>query len=227
MNIFKKMLYKIYFTILYVYYQIFWWTIFKKNICKWHILSGTDNYFTNHNLSDDSIVFEIGGYTWFFSDIIIGKYNCYMYIFEPVEEYYNILKEKYKNNTKIKVFQFWLSNNDAEVDISKAQDWTSVYKNNWNSERIKLVDFNTLVSQQDLSNIKVDLISINIEWWEYDLLERILETKPNMMQSIQVQFHDFVIDAEKKREKVLFLLEKNGYKKWYSFPFVWEFFTKY
>lgn len=91
---------------------------------------------------------------------------------------------------------------------------------------VQLVDFDTFVSQEDIGDKKFDLISINIEGGEYDLLERILQTSPHMMQSIQVQFHDFVPNAGEKRDRILLLLEKNGYKKGYSFPFVWEFFTQ-
>jgi len=77
---------------------------------------------------------------------------------------------------------------------------------------IKLVDFATFVAQEDIANKKVDLISINIEGGEYDLLERIVQTHPDMMQSIQVQFHDFIPDAVKKREQILLVLAENGYK---------------
>lgn len=149
-----------------------------------------------------------------------------MYIFEPVVEYYDILENKYKNNPKIKIFNFGLSNKNEEIHIAKSLDWSSVFKQSWQYEIIQLVDFDTFISQEAIGDKKVDLISINIEGGEYDLLERILQTSPQMMQSIQVQFHDFVSNAQGKRDKILFLLEKNGYKKGYSFPFVWEFFTQ-
>lgn len=149
-----------------------------------------------------------------------------MYIFEPVVEYYDILENKYKNNPKIKIFNFGLSNKNQEIHIAKSLDWSSVFKQSWQYEIIQLVDFDTFVSQQAIGDKKIDLISINIEGGEYDLLERILQTSPEMMQSIQAQFHDFVSNAQGERDKILFLLGKNGYKKGYSFPFVWEFFTQ-
>lgn len=190
------------------------------------MLSGDDSYLTNHKLNTESVVFEVGGYTWVFSDVILQKYDCYMYIFEPVREYYDILKNKYRNNDKIKIFNFGLSNKNEEISIGKSHDWSSVFKKSWQHEMVQLVDFDTFVSQEDIGDKKFDLISINIEGGEYDLLERILQTSPHMMQSIQVQFHDFVPNAGEKRDRILLLLEKNGYKKGYSFPFVWEFFTQ-
>jgi len=51
-----------------------------------------------------------------------------MYIFEPVREYYAILKNKYRDNPKIKIFDFGLSNKNEEISIGKSQDGTSVFK---------------------------------------------------------------------------------------------------
>jgi len=45
-----------------------------------------------------------------------------MYIFEPVVEYYDILENKYKNNPKIKIFNFGLSNKNEEIHIAKSLD---------------------------------------------------------------------------------------------------------
>lgn len=45
-----------------------------------------------------------------------------MYIFEPVREYYDILKNKYRNNDKIKIFNFGLSNKNEEISIGKSHD---------------------------------------------------------------------------------------------------------
>lgn len=190
------------------------------------MLGWDSKYLTNHNLHKDSIVFDVWGYIWIFSDEIIRKYDCYMYIFEPVKEYYDTLVKKYKNSNKIKILQFWLSDIDENVEISRLDNATSIYKNEGKKEQIKLVDFKTFIMQENLEDLRVDLISINIEWWEYPLINRILETYPNMMEKIQVQFHDFIDNSDQKRDDVLKKSYEKWYKKWYSFPFVWELFIK-
>lgn len=226
MNILKLYLYRIISGIRYIYYTIFTKNLFKINVNKWFLLDWDKNFLINHKLNASSIVFEVWGYIWVFTDKIINKYNCTIYVFEPVEEFYNILLNKYKNNPKIKVFHFWLSNKNQIIKISKSDDWSSVFKNSNKSELIKLIDINDFIIKEHLENKKIDLISINIEWGEYGLIDRILTLYPNIFSAFQVQFHDFVEKAPQKRLDIINLLYKHNYRKGYSFPFVWEFFNK-
>lgn len=189
-------------------------------------MDGDKNFLLTHKLSKDSIVFEVGWYTGVFSDKIIHLFNPYIYIFEPIEEYYDILVAKYKNNSKVKVFHFWLSDKDGVFEISKSNDGTSVFKESSNKESIVLKDIYEFLISEKLDTQIVDLIAINIEWWEYQLLEKLLNTTPNLFRNIQVQFHDFVENAEVKREEIVKRLLDSWYSKWYSFPFVWELFKK-
>ena len=69
-------------------------------------MSGVQHFRLNHELNSDSIVFEVGGFTGDFSSRIIERFDCYVYIFEPIMEYYEHLKLKYNLNTKIKVFNY-------------------------------------------------------------------------------------------------------------------------
>lgn len=226
MNILKKYIYRLICWFRYIYYVIFSEDLFKTNVNKWFFLNWDQKNLINHNLNENSTIFEVWWYTWIFTDKIIKKYNCNIYVFEPVEDFYNILIKKYKENPKIKVFHFWLSNKNETIEIWKSDDWSSVFKNFWETELIKLVDINDFIIQEKLQDQKIDLISINIEWGEYDLIERILCKYPNLFQCFQVQFHDFIENANEKRLNTLKLLNKNDYKKWYSFPFVWELFNK-
>lgn len=226
MNILKKIIYRIICLMQFIYFKIFTKDIFKIYVNKWFLLNWDETYLINHNLNSNSVIFEVWWYTWVFSDKIIEKYNPYMYIFEPVEDFYNILVNKYKNNSKIKIFHFWLSNKNEILKISKSDDWSSIHKKSELLEEIKLVDIKDFIIDEKLKDKVIALISINIEWGEYVLIERILNNFPNIFKSFQIQFHDFVKDADKKRVNNLLLLEKNNYTKWYSFPFVWEYFYK-
>lgn len=226
MNILKKILHKPYRLCNYLYNKLFTKNLFKTQVNKWFLLNGDNKYLINHNLNKDSIVFEVWWYTWVFTDKIIEKYNCNIYVFEPIKEFYHILVNKYKNNKKIKVFNIWLSNKNEKIIVSKSKDATSVFKNSWEKEEIEIIDIKDFIKENQLENLKIDLMSINIEWWEYPLVERLLEIIPNNVLSYQIQFHDFIDNAESKRNNILNLLEKNNYKKWYSFPFVWELFKK-
>jgi len=65
-------------------------------------------------------------------------------------------------------------------------------------------------------------MKINIEGSEYDLLEHLLETNyVKIIKNIQVQFHDFVPNAEKRMKRIQEKLQKTHYLT-YQYPFVWE-----
>jgi FkbM family methyltransferase len=196
------------------------------NVNKWFFLDGNSKFLEKHKLDEQSIVFEVWWYTGVFSDKIAILYNPYIYIFEPVQEYYDILISKYSTNPKIKVFHFWLSDSDSALYIAKSNDGTSVFKHEWQQEEIFLRDIFEFLKTEKLDTKKIDLISINIEGWEYQLLDRILDKTPDIFLNIQVQFHDFVDSAVHKRNAILQKLEKSNYIPGYSFPFVWELFSK-
>ena len=65
---------------------------------------GIEDIRLKHNLTSDSLVFEVGGWLGYFSQAVIKEFDCAVYIFEPVKSVYDNLVEKYKNNQKVKVF---------------------------------------------------------------------------------------------------------------------------
>ena len=75
-------------------------------------------------------------------------------------------------------------------------------------------------------NTSIDLMKINIEGAEYDLLEHLIENKfVENIKDIQVQFHDFVPNAEARMKNIQAGLSKTHYLT-YQYPFVWENWRK-
>lgn len=194
---------------------------FYKNVHKWFLVDGNKKYLLNYPLNKDSCIFEVGGYTWVFTDEAIQKFDCSFYIFEPIQQYYDILVEKYKDNKKVKVFQFWLWNKNTKLEMWLSNDGTSAFKAGV-TETVEIKQFSQFIEENWIKNI--DLISINIEGGEYDLIEDMVSSNAvSMMHYIQVQFHDFVENAESLRnDRVAKIL--NTHNRMYSFPFVWEAF---
>ena len=64
----------------------------------WNLRDGDNKLSFNYPLSEESIFFDVGGHLGNFSKKIIEKFDCKVYIFEPVEENFKILK-----NIKIKL----------------------------------------------------------------------------------------------------------------------------
>lgn len=199
---------------------------YKKNMCKWFIDNPANELNYEYDLNSDSVVFDLGGHIGLFSEKIIEKFDCYVYIFEPVKEYVDILKNKFSKNKKVKIFDFWLSSTSKKEDIyvvGSLGEWTSIYQKSDNKITIDLIDIEEFLDKEKID--KIDLFSINIEWGEYDVIPRLIETwYIKIIQNIQIQFHDFIDQADQKRKNILGKLNKT-HKIKYSYPFVWEAFT--
>jgi FkbM family methyltransferase len=188
---------------------------------RWNTENGDNTHRLNYKLTENSIVFDLGGYKGEWSEQIINRYNSYIYIFEPVKEFYNIIFEKFKNNDKVKVYHFGLGDIDTTSQISLDGDASShILKNTNNLETIKIVSINKFIKDNNINNI--DLIKINIESAEYVLLESLIETNNlDKFNNIQVQFHTFIPDCVERRDSIRNYLSKT-HKLTYDFTFIWE-----
>ena len=63
----------------------------EKKAIEWHKEKGDDTL-VECDLSEDSIVFDLGGYDGQWSSDIFSKYRCTVYCFEPVESFYKNIK---------------------------------------------------------------------------------------------------------------------------------------
>ncbi|TMA87233.1 MAG: FkbM family methyltransferase, partial [Deltaproteobacteria bacterium] len=72
----------------------------------------------------------------------------------------------------------------------------------------------------------IALMKINIEGGEYDLLDHLIETGfVSRIDNIQVQFHDFVAEAESRMVRIQERLSQT-HAITYQYPFVWENWRK-
>ena len=187
---------------------------------KWLKDKGDEILRYNYPLHADSIVFDLGGYHGEFSQKIYDKYNCYIYVFEPVKEYYEIIKNTFKDNSKIKIFNFGLSDKDETMNISLNDDGSSTFLNDGKKEVITLKSIKIFLDNENIQDI--DLLKINIEGGEYSVLsELITEDKIKTIKNLQIQFHNFIPNAEKLREKLRHDFNKTHHLT-YDYYFIWE-----
>ena len=189
---------------------------------RWYKDDGDKNLRFNYFLNKNSIVFDIGGYQGDFSNYINKKFNCFIYIFEPNQEYYNKLVDRFKEDKKIYCFNYALSNVNGNLYLSNNKEASSLIKD------IKITDYQ-IVKVRNFFEVfnklkikKIDLIKINIEGGEFDLLTHIInENLIKKINNIQVQFHHFVVNAEIERNKIVNKLKKTHKRDW-CYWFVWE-----
>lgn len=191
-----------------------------KRVEPWFKINGDKTLRLDYELDSFSIVVDVGGYEGQWSSDIFSKYCCSIFIFEPVEKFYEEISSRFKYNNKIKVYKAGLSSEDKDIKISLLNDSSSLFKSDENTENIKILDASIFFIKNNIKNI--DLIKINIEGSEYELLENLISNDIiKNIHNIQVQFHDFVPNAKERMEKIQTELLKTHHLT-YQYEFVWE-----
>ena len=189
---------------------------------KWYRDKGDEYLRLEYNLNEDSIVFDIGGYVGDFAEKISKKFGCKIYLFEPSQSFYKKCLERFKNNKNILCFNYGVGNLNGDFVLSNDNEASSTKRkiSDKEGEKIKIKKISNIIEEQRVNNI--DLMKINIEGGEYDLLTFLInENLISKINNIQVQFHNFIPNAVKKREEITNLL-KNTHKNDWSYYFVWE-----
>jgi FkbM family methyltransferase len=195
-----------------------------KTIEDWVNNNGDYTHRLNYDLNENSIVFDLGGYEGWFTEQINNKYKSKIFCFEPIIDYFNLIKEKFIGYNNIIIFPLAVSNNNDQNFIYLNNDSTSMYVVGENRFVINCVTLDNIMKHCNLN--KIDLIKINIEGAEYDLLDyMILNNLIDKCDNIQVQFHNTINDYESRYDKIKTELEKTHHLT-YRYPFVWESWKK-
>lgn len=196
-----------------------------EEVNKWFADRGDYTHNITYNLNEDSIIMDLGGYTGIWAQQMIEKYNPYLYILEPVPNFYNGMVSKFLNNSKVKLLNVGISNEDKDGVIFMNGDATSSNLINGESINVKFNTIETILKKFKLES--VDLIQINIEGDEYLLLENMLKTGSiNKFKNIQIQFHLGIENDIERRRNIQKGLSENSFKIKFEYPFVWESWGK-
>ncbi len=188
----------------------------------WLCCDGDNTLRYNYSLNSESIVFDIGGYVGDFTKQINDQYGSSVYLFEPVDEFYQICLNRFKDNQKIKCYNFALSDNDDEFYISVNKDSTSIVNQNQGLRKEKIIVKSFAKFIHDLEIKNIDLLKVNIEGGEYDLMPHIIESKLILsLKYIQIQFHKYIPNADKKRSEIIDNLSYTHNLDW-CYKFIWE-----
>jgi FkbM family methyltransferase len=172
-------------------------------------------------LDRTSVVLDCGGYDGQWASDLFSRYCCRIHVFEVVPEYAAQIRERFAGNPSIAVHDFGLGSRDQSVNVSLAGVGSSLYHRNAHASVtgriVCAADF-----LRGLSLNRVDLLKINIEGGEYDLIRHLVESQwINRMSDIQVQFHDFVANADAQLTLSHTLLSQT-HTPTYQYRFVWE-----
>lgn len=174
----------------------------------------------HYALNGNSLVFDLGGYDGQWCSDIFARYCCSIHVFEPVPEFAANISRRFAHNPKIKVNPFGIGKDTSRAEIALSRDGSSMFKKDGDPVKIDIVMASDYFEQHRITF--VDLMKINIEGAEYDLLDHLIERQlTTSIRDIQIQFHDFIPDAARRRMEIRHCLQKTHFLT-YDYPFVWE-----
>lgn len=180
----------------------------------------------------DSIIFDCGGFKGEYTDDIIHKYNCNVYIYEPIKEFSDRLINKYKNNKKIHVINKAIYKRIGKEKFylgGISNEGSSLIKEKYNVGKEIIVETTTIDNELNINKIdKLDLIKLNVEGSELDILENTSIDTLKKIKQIQLSAHfnkgipNYTVDRFNKLKEYLIkgglmLVESYNYNKSYVF----------
>ena len=192
----------------------------ERRVIPWFRDKGDSTHRLQYDLDASCLVFDLGGYEGQWASDIYSRYCCTVHIFEPVEVYAENIQKRFDRNEQIHVHSFGLGSANTEIHIGMGDDGSSAFKRAAQITLGKLVQAKEFFDLNGIS--EVHLMKINIEGGEYELLEYLLDTGlTTKIQNIQVQFHDFVPNAEARMKSIQNRLSIT-HDLTYQYEFVWE-----
>lgn len=186
-------------------------------VAKWWADNAENTLRVNYPITSESIVFDVGAYDgqWSLDLIRATGITPRLYIFEPLKGMSDICRQRLPF---ARIMNIALSSCDGQGMIYDCSHESSMHKPGNCS--IKLRDAAQFIQGEGLSQI--DLMSINVEGHEYAILNRLLECDLiKHIKDLQIQFHDFVPQAQEMRDSIHEWLQKTHEER-YCYPFVWE-----
>ncbi len=195
-----------------------------KAVEEWFDRNGDETLRLTYPIPPGGTVIDVGGFDGEWSKKINALYNPKLYILEPVKSYYEIIAQKFQECENAIVVNAGLSNVEQTQKIYVMGNASSTHRSSQEFEEILLLEANKFFASYNITH--VDLIKINIEGGEYDLLDHMIESGDILMcNNIQIQFHDFVKEAEWRRFEIRKSLMKTHKLTW-NYTFVWENWEK-
>lgn len=196
-----------------------------EEVKRWFNDNGDYTHNVTYDLNESSIIMDLGGYTGSWCHYMVEKYNPNVYVLEPIPQFYEIIKNKFKNNDKVRCMCSGVSVENKVGELYVLGDATSSNRTNGDLIKVDFKTIETILTEFKLDS--VDVLQINIEGDEYPLLEYMLRNGSiNKFKNIQIQFHLGIENCFDRRDKIRDGLIKNNFKLNFDYQFVWESWCK-
>lgn len=190
---------------------------------RWRSADGDHTLRLQYPLDKDSIVVDVGGYRGQWASDIYAMYRCRTHVFEPIPAFADSIAERFATNSDITLHRIALGTLDGQATFADAADSTGQWSTTGLHGSRTVVPVRAAAAYFRQHSINhIDLMKINIEGDEYDLLEHLATADMiGSIEHIQVQFHSFVPNADRRLEQAHTLLSKTHTPS-YQFIYIWE-----
>ena len=180
-----------------------------SNGCSWFVDTA--------KINSDSIIYSGGaGGDISFELQLINKYKCGVFLFDPSDTGINTVEAIEKKEPLLNFKKVGLDKYDGVIEFSKPIDPDegsySIKRSDYSKENIVQFQCRSISSlMKEYDHTMIDLLKIDIEGFEYGVLEDIIENNIEVKQ-ICVEFHHFFAEIPKsKTKRILGQLKNNGY----------------
>lgn len=174
----------------------------------------------DYPLSKNDVVLDVGGFGGQWASDIYARYRCKVHVFEPVPRFAQRIAERFACNPDITVHSIGLGATEEIGTVSVSGDASSFFRAGTSKERVPVVAMKDWCESHDIGEIA--LIKINIEGGEYPLLDHIIDTGLiKRIRELQIQFHDFVPDAQSHMQEIQRRLLETHRPTW-QYRYIWE-----
>ncbi|KAL3885239.1 hypothetical protein ACJMK2_025327 [Sinanodonta woodiana] len=176
----------------------------------------------------DAVMIEIGGNRGDDAAEFVKLYNPRYIILEPLEEYFKLLKEKFKNNSRVTVVNVGLGikNEVVMVNIEGVDgDATSKFTGSNGKTPLYITNATNFLMNLGVGLFDVDLLTTNCEGCEYEVLETILSTNLiNYIKNFQFATHSTLKGLEDPLGRYCKIQEllRRTHKPTYQYRLIWE-----
>lgn len=198
-------------------------TLQGYRVQEWLDAGGDKAFRTDYQLNETSIVFDVGGYRGDFAADIIKRYGCTVFVFEPIREFYEQIRERFLTDSRVNVFNYGLSDKDKQLIFELGEDATSAVPPTTATRNSVTADVRRFSSVFQELNIKeLDLVKLNIEGGEYDVINDISTSGIiKKIKHLDIQFHDIDQSSVGRMTNSRKLLSEDHFPV-FAFDFVWE-----
>ena len=150
------------------------------------------------HINNKSTILDIGANIGDVTNVIMKKYDPNIYCYEPNIICYNYMLKRFKKNSKIKIFNFAVSNFSGKTylyfhkkaaNITEFNERSSLKKEKDGLDINKKIEVNCINIKEVLENHnQIDLIKIDIEGSEYEVMPEIIKNK-NKIKMVLCETH--------------------------------------